>query len=295
MLGPPARPLDPINLADWIEIRALLRNNGRASFGDIERVLRAGGVAEDLGKEPEVLGRKAFEELDSRATASAEAYPFELKGDVLSGRGAWIDFVPYVFCLLLSYVGYTSGNAERVKKTAKLFEEVASVACASLLDGDSVVFGFPRKGRLSRGFRPALNELCDLIGEGGGCIPGGIGPTAQLQDGGLDIVSWFDFPDRLHGKLLVFGQCASGENWKYKARELSAHDFCKKWMRASVASPILEAFFIPHRIDPSRWREISIDAGILFDRCRIALCAQGHLDGDDHLEWVKKEMRELMK
>ena len=199
MLGPPARPLDPINLADWIEIRALLRDDRRGSIGDIERVLRTGGAAEDLRIEPEDLGTEAFEELDSRAAASRGAYPFALRGDVLSGRGSWSEYVPYVFCLFLSYLGYASRRAVWMKKTAKLFEEVASVAGASLLDGDSVVFGFPRTGRLPRGFRPALDELCRLIGEGGGCIRGRIGRTAQLKDDGLDTVSWLDFPDRQQG------------------------------------------------------------------------------------------------
>ena len=35
------------------------------------------------------------------------------------------------------------------------------------------------------------------------------GFPSQLKDGGIDVIAWKDFPDKLPGKLYLLGQCAS--------------------------------------------------------------------------------------
>ena len=57
--------------------------------------------------------------------------------------------------------------------------------------------------------------------------------------------------------------------------QLQPDQFCAKWLRERPPVVPLRAFFVSEALsrsgDPSRrrWYEDSIDAGLLFDRCRI--------------------------
>ena len=101
---PKKNPTDTIQLADWLEIYALISGDRNSSRGDLESALRTASLFEPEGDE--AIQRKileVFQELDDRTRSAAEAYPFILNGGVLSLRGKWEEFPAYVFCLCLSY------------------------------------------------------------------------------------------------------------------------------------------------------------------------------------------------
>jgi hypothetical protein len=92
-------------------------------------------------------------------------------------------------------------------------------------------------------------------------------------DEGLDIVAWRNFPDTKEGKLIVFGQCAGGASgWEDKLAEMDARAFMKKWLVSMLVVDPVRLFFVPRRIPRDDWEHTGIDAGILFDRCRIVAC-----------------------
>jgi hypothetical protein len=101
-------------------------------------------------------------------------------------------------------------------------------------------------------------------------------------DYGLDLVAWRDWPDGLSGKIILFGACASGQDWEDKTDDLNLEDFFKLRMMDYPESPVMPAFFVPHRVPPSRWRETTVEAGIIFDRCRIASLAPKLPSGGAH-------------
>jgi hypothetical protein len=114
-------------------------------------------------------------------------------------------------------------------------------------------------------------------------------PVGSTKDSHLDVVAWRDSPDRLPGKLLLFGACASGSDWHEKVFELNPDSFCQKWMAEQPVS-FVKAFFIPHRIHLKDWKHHSWDGGIIFDRCRIAFWAMnGHnrIDYPEYQLWTK--------
>lgn len=259
----PTDAINPLKLADWLELLALVCDDGNSSAGDLHRELKRLGVGQW-----ETLAGQAFSELEARELAAPKGYPFTVGATLLEQRNDWRDFVPYVFCLLISY---------RVEKATphskldpeRLFEKLACEAARGYLGGEALRFGFPRE-ELPKPFREAVNELCRRLGEGLGCQAK---PTRNKKDDGLDIVSWKPFADGRSGKIILFGQCATGEDWTGKMYECAA--FEDIWIEKPGPSPILRSVFIPHRVERDLWNDYVIKANLLFDRCRIADLVRG--------------------
>lgn len=117
-------------------------------------------------------------------------------------------------------------------------------------------------------FKERVNFLCEQIGEGRGFENRGIKPPTE-KDGQLDVVAWKDFTDHLPGKLILFGQCKTGTHYKDELAKLQPEAFCKKYMRSAPVVNPMRAFFVSESLSETNWYNMSVDAGILFDRCRI--------------------------
>ena len=91
-----------------------------------------------------------------------------------------------------------------------------------------------------------------------------------MKDAKLDVVAWKDFHDKRPGKLIGFGQCATGNDWHNKRTDLQPLDWCRHWMRDVPLVPPQRMFFVPHRIEPDEWSITSTAAGLTFDRCRTS-------------------------
>jgi hypothetical protein len=288
-------------LADWLELCALKDSDRNASFSDLVRDLDVSGSfdaspsLEDTLEDEDVAGAEiaieepvqhenknkceaaaegAFLEVSERFVACGDngAYPFEVGDNYLEVRDETAQSV-YVFLLLLSTFGHDAGPARG--DGAKLFEEVSAQAAETYLGGNrlacSKVFGFPRRLQ-PKDFGPALDDLCRAMGEGVGHRER---PTSKDQkDAKLDVVAWRGFPDGRRGKLIAFGQCATGANWPDKLTELQPQDWCRFWMQETPATLPIRLFFVPHRIEEQTWFHTCVHGGVLFERCRIAHLAQ---------------------
>jgi hypothetical protein len=118
-------------------------------------------------------------------------------------------------------------------------------------------------------FKNSVEELAALLGEGDGFLDQ---PTLSKQDDHIDVVAVKHFPDKRAGKIVVFGQCATGDNWDNKLTELDPQAFCRQWMKGSITSThsLSKGFFVPFVISRERWRYTCNYAGILFERLRMA-------------------------
>ncbi len=251
---------DPITLADWLEIRSLLAADLNASEGDLRRALSTMG--EPNGEE---LTADAFSELDNRQRSCGGAYPFTVTRNVLQAPAATGAHWCYLFCLLLSYKG--AGRQKIDLKTSNMFEEVAELAAKRYVKGRSMKFGFPRRV-VPGNFLAAITHMCASIREGDG--PRTSPSSRNAKDAALDVVAWQPFPDGRAGQLILFGQCAAGANWDEKKNELQPDNFIKLYWRAHPCVNPIKGFFLPFCVHPDRWQEVSIHAGAIFDRCRIA-------------------------
>jgi hypothetical protein len=220
------------------------------------------------------IAERAFAAVEERARSCGEntrAYPFELGESFLRLRQDGSHSV-YVFLLLLSA---KMAQAQPSKEAISLFEELAAAAAANYFGAPqagvgSAVFGFPRR-MMARQFPKALDELCKKMGEGVGHADR---PRTKAQkDAKLDVVAWRHFADGRVGKLIAFGQCATGANWRGKLTELQPKNFIRLWMREAPVVEPLRMFFTPERVEEGLWLESAVNGGILFDRCRIAAFA----------------------
>ncbi|OGO43817.1 MAG: hypothetical protein A2Z04_02155 [Chloroflexi bacterium RBG_16_57_9] len=230
---------------------------------------------------------EAFEEVEQRKKAAGEAYPFELNyRGVLQLKSSWEDFPVYSFCLGLSYFGLTETNI-----APKLFEQVSCQAAKGYLKGNVIGFGWPRK-ELPSSFPGAIAELCRFIGEGGGYRQQS---SLGRKDDTLDLVAWKDFTDKWPSKVLMFGQCAAGQNWEEKLGELNPEAFWDQWMQYSLVSPRpIKSFFIPHRVERGKWEFFARKGGLLFERCRIAFWAhQEKVDYYSHVAWIRELLERI--
>lgn len=282
----------PEQLADWVELQAILAPERQFSLESLARVINRSGSTDALdeddveddeaggpgprahrhpGDESRLVAEAAFSELEGRVSACRghrDAYPFELQAGLLKLKGSPGD-TDYEFLLLLTYSKPTAGH----NGTAVLFEHLCTAAALGHLGGSrnsarALRFGAPRKRPLAK-LQQALEDLCRALGEGGGCT----NPEAASHtgDGQLDIVAYREFPDGRPGKLVAFGQCAAGvSSAEGKLSELDPKGFMKKWLRKALLVDPLRLFFIPWRPPVAEWDFKVIDSGLLFDRCRIS-------------------------
>lgn len=286
-LAPPAATTTTEAHADWLELVALGDADRQASIEDLISALRTTSSTEELPEERLVdRGSEQAQSIAESAMSLAEErglavgrranYPFMFAGQaLLAGRNAPRN--TYTYLLLLSKYGEDAGPAG--VNGASLFEDVAAVAARNYLGGDRTGaeiynFGFPRRVSPT-GFRAAVEDLCGKLGEGVG--PRDRPTTRHQKDAKLDLVAWVPMPDTRSGKVIGFGQCATGDNWKDKVSELQSTAWCKLWLLDPLPVDPIRFFFVPHRINGSEWGQHAINAGVIFDRCRLAAHA-GSLD-----------------
>lgn len=275
----PAASAGPEQLADWLELRAMVDSDGTSSIQDvIGGIRRSGTFTEnapddenrfDRGAEvSEAVANAVFNAVEARQSATNGEYPFRVSGQTIQ-YVAPRDESLYTFLLLLSWYGH---RAVANQKPEKMFEDVSLAAARGYLGGQAAgargfEFGFPRRWN-AKDFPTVLLDLCIALGEG---RPGEDRPATKAQkDAKLDLVAWRPFPDGRPGKVIAFGQCATGKDWRSKLVELNPQKFMKKWLHQHTAVDPLAFFFMPHRPDEDEWADHCIDGGVLFDRCRIA-------------------------
>jgi hypothetical protein len=274
---------DPLRWADWLEISAAFNADGNSSRADLEGALRISPFFEKSGQEG-IANRitEVFAELNERTQAAGTAYPFTLDRAVLQIKSDLCDFPAYFFCLCLSYCGWTQNKGSSVFP-ARMFEDLSCMAAQSYTGGDVACFAYPRTrlgSVLPSGFKAAIQMATERLREGDSCRNR---PARSTKDDALDVLAWRHFPDLLPGKLVLVGQCATGDDWEGKLSDLQPIATTDEWMSAPIISQMLRAIFVPHRIPREEWERSNRRAGIVFDRCRLAYWAHRK----EHLEKMK--------
>jgi hypothetical protein len=267
-------------LADWLELTALAAADRNASIQDLVQVIRRSGTSDaidpdneepsgDRGSEiSQAIAESAFAEIEARSTGCGKAYPFKVGTQRIQATRS-TDASIYVFLLLVANYGAKAAGSGT--SALPMFDDLAAGAAGSYFHGESYVFAFPRRVAPT-GFADAVDDLCLRMGEGEGNRRR---PTTKHQnDAKLDIVSWRPFEDRRKGKMIAFGQCATGANWKEKLSELDPYDFYTQWFAENPAVRPLRMFFMPFRVLDDDWFGVALKGGVVFDRCRLAHHAQ---------------------
>ena len=214
---------------------------------------------------------QVMHEIEARADACRAGYPFVqnrngtvLRSDQTKLRG----LRGRVYCYLLLS---TRLNMERDRVFANidgthLLEQLTEAVLRSYLgDGAcAVVFGTAERTT----FVERVDNLCRALAEGGG-YANRAGGIRRTRDGKLDVVAWKAFADGLPGKLILFAQCKTGTSWRRDVAQLQPGAFCDKWIQIPFGVLPVRTFVVSEAEDRARLRETAVDAGLLFDRCRI--------------------------
>ena len=227
------------------------------------------GVPEEEEIPKDIEG--AFQEIERRMWACGGGYPFDVgeKGNtlhVIQDSGSNKNLV-YKYLLLATRLDMSNNRTHANIDGANLLEYLAAEAARQYL-GDraqSIVFGTAED---ASDFPAKINSLCDSLEEGGGFVERG-GSSRRKKDDKLDVVAWKPFIDRREGKLIAFGQCKTGTNWKDHVSQLQPAAFCSKWFHSQPILTPVRMFFVSEALSSVDWRNESVDAGLIFDRCRI--------------------------
>lgn len=268
-------------LADWLEITALVDSDGSASIQDLIYPLSSQSDEEDgnvISQDAEDKIAEAMREIGKRINSAKGNYPFKVKRDKLILKSSYKKYLPYIFCLLISYFGVEKDEYVpewKTRKTTKQFEHLSACATQNLFESKKCkltvkIFGFPREStdpNLEANFVTALKKLCDDCGE---MKPDTITTANRRKDAGLDIVAWKKFPDNLIGSIFFWGQCAAGNDWRDKLYGIESFSHF-----VNHPTQHIKGLFIPHTVeiphnDPDYWSSLTREGGMLLDRCRIA-------------------------
>ena len=313
-------------LADWLEIRSLTKSRQvatRADFLALYDLLddddRSVEFDSETGEslEPEILedarstsADEVFDELEYRADVLRGHYPFELdvKGqswrllpapetrdsETEAGRCS------YLFCLLTSAIrdDRLQGDDAVALRPAipRLFQAISAKAAAGVLGGDVISFGWPRPG--GSAFQPALRDVSRRLQLGKPLDNVPLWSKGQEKDSGIDVIAWRDFADKRPGKLVLFGQVASGNDWIEKTVKNDTSHFLN-WFSQRPTEHFIPAIFIPfpQHHDCAGRRDEAFESvaaaeawrreqqfGLVIDRLRIVGAAAQHLSSSGEAE-----------
>ena len=286
----PPSPRAGINeLADFAELLSWRR--GKVSSMEIARYLirrdendGEQGVEHDEDRIIEKL-EEVMNETGLRKAACKTGYPFEhdRQGNVLKRLGPGTRSkkqLVYIYLLLGTRLNMNNNRVHAGIDGTALMEEMSAHVLKNYLGSRNArfhVFGTSNQDR-ANAFHDKVDILCNELGEGGRFrnLNGG---QVLARDAGLDIVSWIPFEDRTPGQLIVFGQCKTGTDWRNHTSDLDPSRFNKLWMKEPFLVDPVRAYFVSESVDRSNWKKSSIEAGLLFDRCRLVLHCGG-LSGD---------------
>lgn len=273
---PPSVGAPEHELADFAELicwqrgltsaTALSRLLGRLAENDY-----SDGVPEEEEADRRVEG--AYGEIERRQEACRRGYPFEIGREghtlrVIRGCGNPA-YAIYKYLLLSTRLNMRNDRSHAGIDGTLLLESLSAQVAKGYFGerAESMVFGTAASGA---GFGGKVDTLCRRLGEGGG-YTGRSPASANVRDGKLDVVVWQPFTDDLPGKLMGFGQCKTGTNYKDSVTVLQPDAFVKKWLREPLVVAPVRMFFVSEALAATRddRYEISVDAGLLFDRCRI--------------------------
>ena len=274
-------PKAPIpELADFAELMCWQQGNTSATslsqlIGRVGEADFSDGVPED--DEGDSASEEVYLELERRQAACGSNYPFAIDKagrslSMFSGDENGLHIL-YRYLLLATRLNMNTHKTHAGFDGTQLFELLSAEVAREYFGqrATSLVFGTASD---NPNFKTRVNDLCAHLGEGGGFTTRP-GRGTRLKDGKLDVVAWVPFVDGLPSKFIGFGQCKTGTNYRDETTQLQPDLFREKWLDDSLYVTPIRMFFISEALAQtvSERAELSLDAGLLFERCRIIDCA----------------------
>ena len=292
--SPPKRKSIDYLQADYVELLCLVNRDRVLGQGDIQdRYIKYADIdnepQEDEEEEAELaadeqeldeaeisdqwIGRFEgfFRNLKYRTIAFGDLYPFEVSDslDQIKVKSHLSEHQKlYVYLLMASSLRNFDKRVQT--RIGNSFEYISAEALRQYVGEKAEVhiFAANSSGRYTGNIKTKVDKLAQDLFEESLVRDNTLSPYSS-KDEGLDIVCWFPFEDESPNRLLIFGQCACGEDWKGKQ---SSSDY-KAWaglIRLSI-EPV-NSIFIPYcfRDTSGNWyAKHEIRMSLMIDRLRI--------------------------
>lgn len=276
---------DQSNNADEAEWKAVLGGAAHVSAGTVDDEMSEAADQDtfpDARSDDKLEGKNVIQEavqgpvaeiVQERARLLGDAYPFELQGNSLSYRPAERP----VYELMLGITQAPSLTSGDYVKLPRLFETLSALAGRGWLGHQArhMRTGWPRPDTCAR-FKSLVESLRRSAAHPD-APEWQWGPDADLPDdpapalvkeGGLDLVVWRHWDnDQRGGQFYLLGQCACGKDWMDKGQDIELR-ILERWLRLPKVPPV-RALFVPRYVVPSLMTDITVQAGLVFDRVRI--------------------------
>lgn len=272
--GTPSPRAPAHELADFAELMCW-KNRGTsttaigAALGRLEENDYSGGVPEEEETPNRVA--EAYLEIERRREWCRGGYPYVTSGDgytlAMDADESNRRDIVYRYLLLATRLNRANCRVHANIDGALLLEELAADVAREYLGdrAESLVFGTSSE---IGSFTDKVNDLCRKLKEGGIFVSHTQAPLTS-NDGKLDVVVWKGFTDQASGKIIAFGQCKTGTNYRDSVSQLQPDSFCRKWLQPPPAVTPIRMFFAAEALSRLNWYNDVSDAGLLFDRCRI--------------------------
>ena len=266
----PAISSSVCELADYLELQCLLVGD-EYSILTAHKQISLPSDEVDGEEDSSLMDRLelALGEIELRDKYCNGRYPFFTKNRSVMlkefGEEHELDSRVYFYLLLATRLNMTDRKMANGVDGALLFERLSSLVAQQYFGNkaQTFVFGTGTKG----GFQEKIPMLAKEMEEGGG-YKDPEGSSHREKDGGLDIVVWKPFSDRKKGKLIGFGQCKTGTDWRNQVWTTTPDDFCKTFFSIQPYVEPVKLFFVAEQFYQDRER-IHRRGGVFFDRCRM--------------------------
>lgn len=229
-------------------------------------------MKEDQGKD--ILVGQIAEHIQWRSNILKDVYPFEYKANHLTLKDS--PSPVYLFCLCVSMINnLTKGDNVRLPR---YFEVMAGRLFTKFLSAHAkhMHTGWPRSTGNPTSYKELANKLNCLISpntkEWSWRVENGLKDedALRIKDCGVDFVTWVDFLDGRDGRLFALGQCACGNDWPTKFNDIKIERLTP-WFHPLTYIKCVKVFSTPYILVDEMIREASSEAGIIFDRVRLAI------------------------
>ena len=217
-----------------------------------------------------------LQEVERRSSILGSVYPFDIDGNCLSARSD--SNLTYIFCLAICSTRPIRRFKGEYAVLPRVFERMATEYSGLHLGdyGRAMHTGSPQDEGGPSDYKELFEQLHEETNEWIWGPYGGVlsdEDAKDLNDNGLDFVSWLEMPDRDIGALFITGQCACGEDWHTKFHD---HEWSRvaRWFNPAVfVSPPQRAFCVPYTLCRGYLFDASERAGLTYDRVRFTAMA----------------------
>lgn len=274
-------------LADWVECQAIVKPTYGCDKVTLLSALKIGSwepPTEEIKITHDAVAEDVFVTLAERSACYGRlGYPFDC-----DYAGRRLKFTagepwPYIALLALSYTNPKFKPRINLPTGGNLLEQLAWVGIdrfigqpAAELRGQAAChhMGTPSLSGLPSYFCDKIDAIATQFNEGGKYQPLKSGHRQKSGDDGVDILLRRGFPDKRGAQFLFFGGCAGGENWSSTKQYEVDPD---KWLDVNFTESfaglrgMARCYVIPRQVGADGWLTLSKAAGMIVDRCRLAM------------------------